>query len=137
MKIGIFSIGLSGLKYLKEIVKELPAYDFELYADTRQIASEASEIESMVEEGVKRLLERQAGLIIVIDASHKNLSEKFPNTEIIFSNTPAELKKYLIENPEIEKNLSRNHTRNITLTENTPETDEEVATILGGALIRE
>jgi hypothetical protein len=91
----------------------------------------------MVEEGVKELLERQVGMIVVLEVNHQISSEKFPNTEIIFSSTPADLKNYLVNNPELEKSLSRNQTRNITLTENTPETDTEVATILGGTLIRE
>lgn len=137
MKIGIFSIGLDGLKYLKATARELPEYNFELYADTRKNTSEALKIERVVEEGVKELLKRQTGLIIVLEESHKKAAEKILNAKIILSSTPNDLKNYLANNPELEKYLSKKHTRNITLTENTPETDETIATILGGTLIRE
>ena len=137
MKIGILSLGLDGLTYMKSVARELPEYDLELYADTRQITSDISKVMGMVEEGVKELIRRQARLIVVLEVSHQISSEKFPNVEIVNLATPSDLKNYLVNNPEREKSLSRNHTRNITLTENTPETDEAVATILGGTLIRE
>lgn len=134
MKIGIFSIGLGGLTYLKAVARELPEYDYELLADTRQITLP---IEVAVGEGVKELLRRGSKLIVVLDPSHEAVANEFSNTKIIFGEAPAELKNYLINNPELEKSLSRNQTRNITLTENTPKTDEVVANILGGTLIRE
>lgn len=137
MKIGIFSLGLDGLTYLKSTARELPSYDFELYADTRKITPEALETVDVVEEGVKELIKRQVSLIVIIEQNQKMPLDQFLAAKIIFSKIPAELKRYLNDNPELEKSLSRNHTRNITLTENTPETDKAVADILGGTLIRE
>ncbi|HMO77767.1 MAG TPA: hypothetical protein PKA42_03275 [Candidatus Paceibacterota bacterium] len=138
MKIGIFSLGLNGLTYLKATASELPEHDYELLADTRQISMDATMIADAVEKGIKQLISRRASLIIVLDKAHEKVSEILPpKVEIIFSSTPTNLKTFLANNPELEKSLSRNQTRNITLTENTPETDLAVATILGGTLIRE
>jgi len=140
MKIGIFTIGLEGLKLLKAAAQELPEYDYELYVETRhklKLAPEAFDIESTVGEGVKELIRRQAKLVLVLEQNQIIVSEQFPNVKIIFSKTPTELKNFLNENPNLEKSLSQNQTRNVTLTEHTPETDLAVVTILGATLIRE
>jgi len=136
MKIGIYSIGLDGVSYLKAIALELPSYDYELYTDTRQI--DLIETEQVIGKGLKELTRRQVGIIVVLEQSHRLVAfERFSNIEIIFSKTPHELKNYLTNNPELEKSLSKNQTRNITLTEHTPKTDLAVSAILGGILIRE
>jgi len=86
---------------------------------------------------VKELIRRQAKLVLVLEQNQIIVSEQFPSVKIIFSKTPTELKNFLNENPNLEKSLSQNQTRNVTLTEHTPETDLAVVTILGATLIRE
>ncbi len=138
MKIGIYTDDLDGLIFLKTVVKELPGYDYELHIDTSYLSNKTDDLKAL-EEGTKALVEKGSEVIFVlsqdqVEQRKLNMSEK---VKIVQIQNSADLKKYLENNPEVENSLSRNQTRNINLTEHTPETDRIVEVLLGGMMLRE
>jgi glutamate racemase len=68
MKIGFFDSGLGGLMVLKAVAKQLPAYDYEYYGDTKNLPygdRTEEEIYELTKAGVVHLFERDCVLVII------------------------------------------------------------------------
>jgi glutamate racemase len=68
MKIGFFDSGLGGLTVLKSVAKELPAYDYSYFGDTKNLPygdKTEEEIFALTKDGVKSLFEKDCLLVII------------------------------------------------------------------------
>ena len=68
MKIGFFDSGLGGLIVLKAVAKQLPAYDYEYYGDTKNLPygdRTEEEIYELTKAGMVHLFERDCSLVVI------------------------------------------------------------------------
>lgn len=105
---------------------------------------EAGHLDEAVEEAttvIAKIIKRVGQVdSVVLGCTHYTLlklglEKKFPGLNFISQDKfiPNKLKKYLVNHPEIENQLSKTGLRHVTLTQNRADYDEVIAELLGGS----